>query len=104
MAKLWWVLLVLLLTGCGSGQEAQEREPEATDPLLIVDGAEIPAWRYFAFLERELSASEDTPDAADRSDLGIENIIDFADNIEAQTLPLVMGKLYKAKATKIPLA
>ena len=31
-------------------------------------------------------AEEDTPDAADRSDLGIETIIDFADNIEHEKI------------------
>ena len=91
MAKLWWVLLVLLLTGCGSGQEARERELEATDPLLIVDGVKIPAWRYLAFLERELAESEETPDEAECEAAGARAVSDVLVYIAVENMAAEYG-------------
>ena len=91
MAKLWWVLLVLLLTGCGSGQEARERELEATDPLLIVDGVEIPAWRYLAFLECELAESEETPDEAEYAAAGARAVSDVLVYIAVENMAAEYG-------------
>lgn len=52
------LMLCLLLTACGGGGDAQSQaslppEPAADmETLLVVDGREVPAWRYLYWLER----------------------------------------------------
>ena len=56
MRRIVWALaLVILLSGCGAQEEAAS-SVETTEALLVIDGAEVPAWRYLCWLDRTLAA------------------------------------------------
>lgn len=64
---LWTMTLALVLSGCAAAPEAQTVEED--EVLLIVDGREIPAWRYFCWLDRGLAALEAPPSEEELEEL-----------------------------------
>lgn len=75
MKRTVWCLtlvLCLLLSACGSGGDDPRQAPsfqdsvqtEETDIWLVVDGREVPAWRYLYWLSRACSAIRTEYEAA----------------------------------------
>lgn len=60
---LWTLTLAVALSGCAAAPEAQT--PKEDETLLRINGQEIPAWRYFCWLDRELAGLEEPPSEAE---------------------------------------
>ena len=72
----WTVALAVLLSGCAAAPRAvQTVEEDAV--LLTVDGREIPAWRYFCWLDKSLDAPE-APSAETLKDRALADTVLYA--------------------------
>lgn len=78
MRRIVWALaLVILLSGCGAQEEAAS-SVETTEALLVIDGAEVPAWRYLCWLDRTLAALGPEASAEDLAEAKAQALSDTA--------------------------
>ena len=110
MKRLFFLLAASAALLCGCGADAPQDEPQLPadgQTLLIIDGREIPAWRYLCWLEQEWAAVQTGTasfDAADAAAVKEQALLDTAVYAAVETMAAQYGLSLTAEEAAVTTA